>query len=415
MDDLTHLEFYNLILIRYTGEIWLKSQKVKIRMIKTLMENIKNKLNRSKIPFHKYQMSKDSSRIFFFFKNEVIPKALDAIGQVFGIYSVSPTLRTSSNLTNITEKTLIVAKKVLKKGDTFALRVKRSGNHEYSSLDVAVKVGQAVMEEFSDLGLKVNLSSPQKKIYIEVRNNFSYIFTDIIKSTWGGLPIEGRKKILIMDVGRLNDLLAGFLLMRRGAMIYPVLFDLNGNEDEFKNRLVNWDKALEFASFNNYKIIKINLTKLLDYVSNTIVDKRYICAICRLIRFDIISRLLKTSGLKTFERMRAFSDGVSLNSTTLCDDEVDLETIALNPLFSECPVFTPVVGLSDEKISEFLSNVSKSLIKTDYCRFKPKNQAFDLNAVKELYESMDLNDRIEACVSKTKELNRIDNYKEVDI
>ncbi|GAJ05261.1 unnamed protein product, partial [marine sediment metagenome] len=29
-----------------------------------------------------------------------------------------------------------------------------------------------------------------------------------------------------MDVGRLNDLIAGFLLMRRGSEIYPVLFDI---------------------------------------------------------------------------------------------------------------------------------------------------------------------------------------------
>ena len=415
MNDFTNLEYYNLILIRYTGEIWLKSTKVKIRMIKTLMENIKSKLKHSSIPFHKYQMSNDSSRIFFFFKNEDIPQALHAIGQVFGIYSVSPALRTSSALKNITEKTLNVAEKVLENGDSFALRVRRSGNQEFTSKDIAIKVGQAVMDTFSELNLKVNLSSPKKKIYIEVRDDFSYIFTDIIKNTWGGLPIEGRKKILIMDVGRLNDLLAGFLLMRRGAMLYPILFDLCDNKKEFEKRISNWEETLEFASLYNFMIIKINLTELLEYVSNKLDEKGYFCAICRLVRFDIISRLLKMSDLKIFEGIRAISDGISLNSMTFCDDNVDLESIALNPMFSEYPIFTPVVGLDSKNIKKFLSNITESLKTVDYCRFKPTNQGFDLNEVKSLYLSLDLDDKLEDCLNKSKELNRINNYIEKDI
>ena len=63
------LESYNLILISYNSEIWLKSQPVKIRMLKILMNNIKNMLIREGIKFNKYQMSKDSGRIFFFFNN----------------------------------------------------------------------------------------------------------------------------------------------------------------------------------------------------------------------------------------------------------------------------------------------------------------------------------------------------------
>jgi len=377
------------------------------------MKNIKNKLKRSGISFHKYQMSKDSSRLFFFFKNEDIPQALHAIGQVFGIYSASPALRTSSNLKTITEKTLNVAKNVLENGDSFALRVKRSGNHEFTSQDIAVKVGQAVMDNFSDLNLKVNLSSPKKKIYIEVRDDFSYVFTDIIKNTWGGLPIEGRKKILIMDVGRLNDLLAGFLLMRRGAMIYPVLFDLC--EEELEKRMSNWEKLLEFASFYNFTITKINLSELLEHVSNSLEDKEYLCAICRMVRFEIISRLLKTSNLRIYDGIRAISDGISLNSMTLCDDNVDLESIALNPLFSEYPVFTPVVGFDEKNVKDFLSDISESLVKVDYCRFKPKNQDFDSEKVKILYKNLNLDKNIKDCLDKSKELNRIDNYKEKNI
>ncbi|MFW9772744.1 MAG: hypothetical protein ACFFEO_11365, partial [Candidatus Thorarchaeota archaeon] len=48
---------YTLILIRY-GEVWLKSQKVKMRMLRVLINNIKKMLKKAKISFHKYQLSK---------------------------------------------------------------------------------------------------------------------------------------------------------------------------------------------------------------------------------------------------------------------------------------------------------------------------------------------------------------------
>ncbi|MHA1329330.1 MAG: hypothetical protein ACTSRH_18780, partial [Promethearchaeota archaeon] len=40
MEKIEILKPYNLLLIRY-GEIWLKSQKIKVRMLKRLIENIK--------------------------------------------------------------------------------------------------------------------------------------------------------------------------------------------------------------------------------------------------------------------------------------------------------------------------------------------------------------------------------------
>ena len=103
MEKTTHLKLYNVIKINPSSEIWLKSMRVKIRMLKTLMQNVKISLTRSKISFHKYQLSKDSARIFFFLRNEDINKALEVLKNVFGIYSFSPALRTSNTMKNIAE------------------------------------------------------------------------------------------------------------------------------------------------------------------------------------------------------------------------------------------------------------------------------------------------------------------------
>ncbi len=400
----THLKQYNLILIRY-NEIWLKSTKIKIRMLKTLMNNIKIMLNRAKIPFNKYQLSRDSTRIFYFFNNKDILNAIEVLKKAFGIHSFSPALRTSSTIKNITEKTIEIGKEILEKGDTFALRVRRSGKHEFNSKYIANKVGQAVKEYFQNLNLKVNLSSPKKRIFIEIRSEFSYIYTDIIMNEWGGLPIEPQKKIMVMDVGRLNDLLAGFLLMRRGCEIYPVLFDLTSNEVQLKNRLANWAEVRNYAPRYKFVVIRIKLHDIISEVCKKLADKKDTCGICRLVRFDVLSRVLKTSNVKCFKKVRAISDGMSLNGLTPCSDDVDLESIALNHVFSEYPIFTPVIGLDLKKIEQYLFTISNYLKKGEYCPFKPKNQESGIEELRNVYESLNLDELILECLNNSEEIN----------
>jgi thiamine biosynthesis protein ThiI len=397
------LSQFNLILIRYS-EIWLKSQKVKIRMLKILMDNIKRMLTREGISFHKYQLSKDSSRIYFFFDNSVIQKAIDVCLRVFGIHSLSPALRTSSKLSNIIERTLEVAQDVLGKGDTFALSVKRSGKHEFTSLEVAQTVGKAILDQFPELNLKVNLSHPNKTIFIEVRDDFSYVFLDVILNYWGGLPIEYNKKIMVMDIGRLNDLLAGFLLLRRGCEIYPILFDNSNNEDYTQIWKQNWQEITKFFPKNNIKLIKVNLFEILSKLKPKLGESKYTCGLCRLIRRDIIEQYLKTAKELYISKIRAITDGTTLNNMTICPDSVDMDSLSLGHFLSKYPVFNPLIGLDKKTIHEFLNRISSKLKKFDYCAFKPTNQEFNSEVVEELYQNLDIKGLVEESLTTIEDI-----------
>ena len=381
------LDQYNLVLIRY-GEVWLKSQKVKIRMLKYLMSNIKNMLLKKEIPFHKYQLSKDSSRVFFFFDNKDLGSALEVIQKAFGVHSYSPALRTSNKLENITERTIEVGKEIFSVGDSFALRVKRSGTHEYSSLDVAQIVGKEVIEHFKDYNLKVNLSNPNKKIFIEIRDDFSYIFTDIYETPWGGLPIEPRKNVLVMDVGRVEDIISGFLLMRRGSKIHPILFDMCANDKNFKDWLENWKRLLDYIPYKNFRLLKLRFTTVFDLIISKLEQKEYICAICRLLRYNIISIITQSNIFREVNEARALTDGLTLNNSSYCTDIIDLQSIALNYLFSSYPIFTPVVSFSETQINSIEDKISTKFKKFDYCKYKPHDQEFDIEKVKQIFEDL---------------------------
>jgi len=406
MENIQILPEYNLILIRY-GEIWLKSQKVKMRMLRILINNIKKMLKKENVAFLKYQISKDSSRIFFFFKNEDIPKALEVLSNVFGIYSLSPCLRTSNKLNNIAQRAIEVGNYILKKKDSFAIRVKRSGKHDYSSIEVAKVIGKAILDNFSNLDLEVNLSSPKKVIFIEIRDEFSYLFSEIVKSNWGGLPIEKQKKVAVMDIGRLSDLVSGFLLMKRGSVVYPVLFEMTHRSESFNIWLKNWKEIANYIPFSPFTLKKVNLLDILKIAIKKTKNKKFICGICTLIRFDILSRLLRTMSTNSDIKIRGITDGVSLNRSTLCPDHVDLDSIALNYLFSNYPIFTPIIGLDLSEINDIMGNISKNLKEFDYCELKPKEQEFELKILEKLYKSLELADIIQQAVQKMEEIRII--------
>lgn len=403
MEDVSILTQYNVLLIRY-AEIWLKSQKVKIRMLKDLMNNIKTALERESIQFHKYQLSKDSSRVFFFFNNEDIHGAIQVILRVFGIHSVSPALRTSINVKNIVERALVVAKETIKKDESFAVRVKRSGTHSFTSIEIAGLVGKAIKDNFSHLNLKVNLSNPDKIIYIEVRDEFSYIFSNIIPSPWGGLPIESRKKLFILDVGRLDDLIAGFLIMRRGADIHPILFKMTEDQDYLEQWIKNWKEIGLYSPHRNFIINVVDLIGIIKKIHPLLHDKSLICAICRLCRFDIVKRLGKKSEIPLFQDMRAIVDGLNLNDLNDCHDDIDLNSIGLNYQFSDFPIFTPLIGFNQQEIEEIEKKISNHLKSLDYCQFKPKNQDFDTEELIKVYKNLNLDSALSDALNNMKKI-----------
>jgi len=393
---------YNLILIRYTGEIWLKSQKVKMRMIKILTNNIQKMLDREGIPYTKYQITKDSARILFFFKHKDLVNAIEVIKKAFGIYSLSPALRTSKRIKNISERAIEIGEKIFKKDDSFALRVKRAGKHDFTSQDIANQVGQDIMDYFSYLNLSVNLNNPDKKIFIEVRNEFSYLFTDIFETPWEGLPIEYKKKVGVMDVGRQSDLLAGVLLMRRGCEIFPILFNLTDKKDVEEKWISNWKEVFQYTPFSKFTLIKINLNPILEVIKQKIDKNEYFCVICRLVRFHIIAKIIDKSQ-NGIHDIQAFTDGLNFNNLDFCTDDVDLYSISLNHLFSNLPIFTPLVGFDNNIILNDLEKISNRISKINYCKYKPKNQIIDYKIARKIYESLNIEDLIQDVIDKSKE------------
>lgn len=200
------------ILVRY-GEIGIKSRSVRIQFEKRLVERIEEQLVRRAV---EAEVARQGSRILV--RAADVDKALDALAHTFGVVSASPTTPCAPTPDGVAAVALDIARERLQPGQSFALRVKRSGEHSFSSLDVAKRAAARIGEALADRKPRVDLETPDLLIRAEVRENEAYVFTRTVDGP-GGLPLgsQGRVGVLV-DSPRAAH--AAWLMGKRGSALY---------------------------------------------------------------------------------------------------------------------------------------------------------------------------------------------------
>ncbi|VVB61723.1 tRNA sulfurtransferase [uncultured archaeon] len=204
-----------LLLLRF-GELWLKSFEVRRRFTDRLLTNISDAFNAEKIPF---KSIKSHDRIFLEVSKNDLAKATEILSRTFGLVSFSIVEEIETDKEKIRDFVIREASKVLKPKDTFAIRARRTGTHEFTSRDLERELGSAVVGKF---GNKVDLVTPDKTIFVEIRDNKAYIFSEKTGAL-GGLPlgVEGKVAVLFSEYYE-KSTVASFLMMKRGCKTVPL-------------------------------------------------------------------------------------------------------------------------------------------------------------------------------------------------
>ncbi|MFW9887317.1 MAG: tRNA uracil 4-sulfurtransferase ThiI [Candidatus Thorarchaeota archaeon] len=207
------------VLVRY-GEIGIKSRQTRKRMEDLLIRHIKSALVEAGVEFAKIR--REYGRIFIV--TEVTQKASTIASRIFGVVSVSPVVVVDSNLDTILETGLEMARRSFNRDRSFAVGSRRIGTHDYSSQDIREKLGAAILTGLPELNLTVDLTSPEQSIYVEVRNQNAYLFTDTIEGV-GGMPTGSQGRVVCTLSSGLDSPIAAFKVMRRGCIPVFVNFD----------------------------------------------------------------------------------------------------------------------------------------------------------------------------------------------
>jgi len=204
---------YNLILIRY-GEIALKGDNRG-----TFEELLFRRLEQALAAVGDARVVRAWGRMYV--ENAKPADVIPAISRVFGVVSFSPAVRTENDLAQIAAAAVAVAGEH-KAAGSFKIEARRAlKSFPYTSLELNRLVGSAVQEAFPTL--PVDLQKPDFTIYVEVRPEGSFVYSEVIPGP-GGLPVGASGHALLLISGGIDSPVAGWLAMKRGIRLAGVHF-----------------------------------------------------------------------------------------------------------------------------------------------------------------------------------------------
>ena len=230
----------NLLLIKPSPSIFLKSERVKLYFNKKLRENIKCALNRNSIPFT--ELMQGRGRLYL--RSKQLEKAQGILRTIFGIHSTALAYEfPAPDMEDIKKAVLEYCAGRLEKG-TFAARATRSGEQPFSSQEIERSVGAALLQAFPKL--KVNLSKPQNTAFIEVRGEQGTCYVEEMLG-FAGLPqgVEGAAAVFFS--GKPADLACAWLLMKRGCNVFPIAKKKTKGIEASIKKLERWNAYRKFA------------------------------------------------------------------------------------------------------------------------------------------------------------------------
>lgn len=320
-------------------------------------------------------------------ENEPDQIVIEEIRKVFGIASISLSYETDTDINKISETAVEYVKKLLaeKSFKTFKVNTKRGYKQFHlKSPDISRIVGGDILKNTT--GLTVDVHHPEVQIYVDVRKEKSYIYSEKIPG-YGGLPLGTNGKGLLLLSGGIDSPVAGWMMAKRGMEIEAVHFHSYPFTSERAKEKV-FDLARIISRYcGRIKIYNVNLLNIQQKIAEkcpeaelTILSRRFMMKIAEKIavsnRCDalITGESIGQVASQTIQGLVATDNAVNLPvmRPLIATDKVDIMDIAkkigtydtsIQPFEDCCTVFLPKHPVTKPKLENILQ--SEALLDQD--------------------------------------------------
>ncbi|WP_413372668.1 tRNA uracil 4-sulfurtransferase ThiI [Paenibacillus taichungensis] len=210
---------YDMLLLRF-GEFMLKG-KNRARFEKTIITQVRSLLK----PYPGASLRKEFGRLYVDLGGESHTELIAVLKRVFGVMSISPVKVTPSETDQIVETAIAFMderESEFKDGTTFKVNARRvwkefpNSSHEMNHL-----VGSPILRKFQQLS--VDVRQPDIELRVEIRDQGTYIFSEVIPAV-GGFPLGTNGKAMLLLSGGIDSPVAAWSSMRRGLEVECVHF-----------------------------------------------------------------------------------------------------------------------------------------------------------------------------------------------
>lgn len=389
-----------VILIKY-GELTTKKANRNL-FINIITDNIRASLSNYNV-----NIEKNRVRMFITTSPSSFDEVLSILQNIFGIHSIVVAYKVNTNIDTIYSSVLEVASSV--DFSTFKVETDRADkSFPISSPDFSRNIGAHILKNIP--GKKVDVHNPDYLLRLEIRHDYTYIYSKEIKGS-GGYPLGVAGKGLLMLSGGIDSPVAGYLAMKRGIKLECIYFESPPHTTPAaKNKVESLVRIL-----NKYqpsiRLHVINFTKIQEAIYKNI-DPTYMITIMRRMMYRITEKVLRER--KCYVIINGESVG-QVASQTLTSMQV------INNV-TNLPVIRPVAcfdKLEIIDISRKIGTYETSILPYEDCCtiFLPKHPVInpDLSTAIKYENSFDYATLIEEAVNTRETIVIDNNFKKFDI
>ncbi|MDD1716582.1 MAG: THUMP domain-containing protein, partial [Methanolinea sp.] len=222
---------------------------------------------------------------------------------------------------------------------SFAVRIKRVGSHPFTSHEKAIECGNLIRNEFP--AAKVNLDSPEKEIFLEIRGQDCYLYDTVTRAV-GGLPLGVEGTLVALVSGGIDSPVAAWMMMKRGCRIIPLFVYLEGVLDESNYRrsrrvieaLRAYQPGIDLRTVNDLYLSSAHQELA------TSGQEKYTCLLCKRRMYRVAESFARSVGAK------GIVTGESLGQVA----SQTLDNLLVLDEAAGIPVYRPLIGFDKEEI-----------------------------------------------------------------
>jgi len=204
-----------------TAEFVLKSHPVRHQLARQLKHHIR--FNLKHIGQEDYRVRPAGGLLVIDGLRNADPVA-GSLARILGVSHADACERTSIDPSEIVECVVRLAERTIKHGETFAVRARRFEPSPLKGKEVEIRAGSEILSRLPK-GVSVNLDNPDHTFRVFYGASDAYVSARRFNGP-SGLPVGSQGSLLGLATDPALAPLAFYLLMKRGAMVWPVIADL---------------------------------------------------------------------------------------------------------------------------------------------------------------------------------------------
>lgn len=361
-----------------------------------MLEQVKQAL----VPYANITYFKSFGRLYVKLNGHPYEPVADRLKDLFGIVSLSPVVSTELDLEQIRAAALAVMRSLPEEPATFKVSAKRAWKKfPHDSQEMNHLVGGHILRAMPNL--KVNVRKPQVELRVDIQEEATYVFCEVIPAA-GGFPYATNGKAMLLLSGGIDSPVAGWMALRKGLELEAVHFhSYPFTSEQAKEKVIDLAKRLSYYSGEPIKLHLVPFTDIQTTLAQSKADNLIITLMRR-------AMLRITEQLAALNGARGIVTGESLGQVA----SQTLPSMDVIGRATDLPLLKPLVMMDKHeiiRIAEQIGTFETSILPYEDCctLFLPKSPSTNPNLrIIEKVEALlpSLSELIKAAVEGTEQL-----------